>query len=69
MNVCNSFNCLQTRHHIRKSSRKNTNEDLFLMLLIVSFDLYISLIRNLKTKQIQEFSDEVKILFLIENEK
>jgi len=39
------------------------------MLLVSSDPFIISSIRNLKTKQIHEFSDEVKTLLLIENDE
>lgn len=38
-------------------------------MLLVSSDPYISSIRNLKAKHIQEFSDEIKALLIIENDE
>lgn len=51
-------------HHTRKNSRLNTNEDLLHMLLISS-DPHISSIRNLREKDIGNFSEDVKSLLVL----
>jgi len=51
-------------HHTRKNTRLNTNEDLLHMLL-VSFDPYISSMRNVHEKYMNNFSEDVKSLLVL----
>lgn len=55
-----------TESMTRKNSKLNTNEDLIYYLL-VSFDPYISSLRKLHKKKIQDFSNEIQSLLLFSN--
>lgn len=53
-------------HHTRKSSRLNSNEDLFHTLLISS-DPVISSIRNIPLVKKEQYPPEVKSLLILES--